>query len=796
MQNIPPPPPGFQVETPDLGRPILLKAPPSPAPQTPAQRRKDELDVINTEGQIQERQQTIARGGLPPEKFADLKAQHEAIGGFRRNVDELESLFGQKIEGPDRGGILGMGGDRNVGGHLPALIRPDNKTFNDRSDALINSLAPMLGLTGTELNSLGEIRARFGPLLPSATDSDENIRLKLQGLRKLADDQERAISAQLPQREISGGNREQVEVATGETRFERDPRMAGLNEQVARMVAEGAAPGKVAKFLKEKGASPQAQMDVMRQVHDYRKFKERMEKRGKKVGLPTIDLERREVPNSTWNKISASPAGAALMAAGNTITGNHLDNLAGLTGSDPELANIGMAQVRQNNPGASLAGDLAGGLGLYGAGAKALGTLGVRGIGGGAFSRSALAGDAAMGGYIGSGANGTEGFSAQGALTGAAAGMAGGALGRGTINTIGRTVSPSGGALAPAYAEGVRPTIGQRMGGVVDRAEQAFTSMPLVGGIQRSARNRAIEDWQAGAFNQALREIGTQLPKGVKSGTGAHAFMQDQFNAAYTKARSGMTFRQDPQFIDDFRGIATEVASLSDGAQKRFAVFVRQAENKMKARGGVLNGNDFKTLSSTLDKRIRKIRSSPSGDYELADSLEELSIAMDNAARRHSSPEAVAALDAADRGYVMSVLIENAGRKPGGEIGEFSGKQLESAILGNSGLRSRQALRGEAPLQDYAAAGARLGQSVPDSGTPERLAALGGAGALAHFIDPMMLSPWAANTLMNLPGGRQALNALIAPNRKVLDPARRQILKRAHYGGLLAAPAAQNMAAP
>ena len=779
----------------------IIGPPKLPPPQTELQQQNDALTNRKLQVEIGEADEKRARGGLGPDKFSDLQGQRESITGFRQYIDELEQLYAQKLEGPDKGTLLGMGGDRNIGGYLPGAIRPENKVFEDKAMGLINVLAPMLGLTGTELNSLGEIQARFGPMIPSPSDSDENIRIKLDGLRRLADQQERGIAAQIGQepsnpitdRVIQGNNQEQMQVATGDTRVEKNPALAGVNQRIGEMLQQGAGPRDILQFLKRSGASNEALLDVQRQLVEYTKFKKAAEAKGQRVGLPTIDLERWEVPNSTFNQISASPLGAAAIETGNVVTGNHLDNIVELAGGNGELANIGMEQMRQQNPLSSLAGGIVGGAGLYGAGRGALAALG-RGAAPatGTFAAPAVAGDAAMGAYIGSGAGGTDMFDPASAALGGVAGAAGGVAGRGVINTAGRAISPTGGSLAPAYAEGVKPTIGQRMGGAFDRVEQAFASVPLVGGIQRTARNNAVQDWQAGAFNQALREIGTELPKGVKSGTQAHAYMQNQFNAAYNKARSGLTFRQDPEFVQDFRAVANEVAGLSPQAQARFTNIVKTGENKLVARGGVLSGDDYKTLVSGIEKRIRKIRKSPSGDYELADVLEDLTIALDKGARRHSAPEAVAALDAADRGYVKAVLIEEAGRKAGGgDFGEFTGKQLEAAVRSNSGLRSRSALRGDAPLQDYAAAGVRLGDSVPDSGTPERIMTTGGLASMAHFIDPLTLSPWIANTLANLPGGKQAVNILISPNRKALDPARRKLLERAHLGGLLAAPAAE-----
>ncbi len=580
-----------------------------------------------------------------------------------------------------------------------------------------------------------------------------------------------------------------VELNDGETRLVDDPILKGVNTNINGMLKSGKSGSEIAAYLKKVGIPLNA-------VNLQEVLKWRRENPGYK-GNYNINVDDKVLPMSGLRSYGAdwanSDTGAFGVAAANTLTGNHLDNIVGWTGGNAEQANIGINALREQNPYSSLAGDVAGSAMLYG-GARGAMALGGRSAAPATatFAPRALAGDAAMGGWVGSGSDGTEVFSGGNALQGAVYGGGGGALGRGVINSAGRAISPTGGRLAAAYDEGVQPTIGQRMGGVVDRAEQAFTSIPGTGGIQRNARNSAVDQWQAGGFNKALREIGTELPKGVQKGTAAHAFMQRSFNQAYDKARSGLTFRRDADFDKEFTELAqNEVATLGADGQRIFKSFVDRGSNLLTARGGTLAGNEYKNMVSRIEAKVRGIRKSPSGDTELADALEGLALALDRGARRHSTPEAVKAIDAADRGYVMAVLLEEASRKAGTEMGEYTGKNLESAIRSNSGRRSRRALRGEAPMQDYAAAGVQLGDTVANSGTPERLMALGGVAGVAKMVDPIALTPWFADTLLNLPGGKQAVNLLLSPNRRSLDPARRKLMERAHLGGLIAAPAAQ-----
>ena len=79
---LPPPPPGFVLDTQGAGRPIFQQRPPQPSPQTAPQRRKDELDVIRAPAQIRndqlgasEKEQSI--------RFAPTKHGMEIVDRFR-----------------------------------------------------------------------------------------------------------------------------------------------------------------------------------------------------------------------------------------------------------------------------------------------------------------------------------------------------------------------------------------------------------------------------------------------------------------------------------------------------------------------------------------------------------------------------------------------------------------------------------------------------------------------------------------------------------------------------------------
>jgi hypothetical protein len=185
-----------------------------------------------------------------------------------------------------------------------------------------------------------------------------------------------------------------------------------------------------------------------------------------------------------------------------------------------------------------------------------------------------------------------------------------------------RVVSPSGGRLSQLYAEGVRPTPGQRAvaagggqglaglaGRIAGTTEEAIGSIPIVGAGIRGARQEARDQFQVGAFNQALGDIGQRLPKSMNAGTAAHNFTQQAFNRAYASARSGMQVGADAGLQADMQAVASDVANLGPNSSGRFYTILNN-EVLPKVRGGIVQGDDYKLMQSRLGKIIRGIRKS------------------------------------------------------------------------------------------------------------------------------------------------------------------------------------------
>lgn len=519
------------------------------------------------------------------------------------------------------------------------------------------------------------------------------------------------------------------------------------------------------------------------------------------------------IPMSGWRepnivgKLAASDLGAGMIAAANAVTAGTLDEIVGATGGDAERAQLAKEVSRAAHPTADLVGNVAGGV-IATLGANSLLTrFGLPAAANApTLAPRLIAEDAIYGTAYGAGESNDARLS--GAVMGGVAGVAGGIGGRYGLNTAGRALAPTGGKLVELYNAGVRPTLGQRfsnsglVGRTVNRIEEGLQSLPVLGNAVRGARQGARDQWERGAFDEALGEIGERLPADVDLGTAPHAYMQDAFNRAYEEARSGMQFVPDKQFFKEQEDFAKDLLSgiLTDDQSDQVEKILRTVVES-RLRDGRLTGEAYNLASSDIGKAAKRLSAT---NPLVSEALTSFQAILDNGARRSSLPKAVAKLDAADRGYAKVVRIEEAASRVGGDTGRFTPNQFERAVQKTSGgVRSREYLRGDALMSDYAQAGKSLVDRVPDSGTGERLTTaglfgLGGAAATGGSMTgtlPAAFGLGAVATAPYLPGVRKLTTGLLAPRSTSTRAGRglttlgKVLKERSRLGGAIAAPA-------
>lgn len=586
------------------------------------------------------------------------------------------------------------------------------------------------------------------------------------------------------------GPKEQLQ--QGET---KSVAITGVEDRYRKLLADGASGDELAAYLQSVGITDQNTLIGAKKQARYRD-------QFPKVPISDYPVNfTRDVPVSAadqaLNVVGQSGAGAYAINAADALSAGTLDNIAGATGGNAERVRAGMSAVSDANPISSALGQVSGGVMASMTGEAGLARAGV---GAGLFR--GVAADATYGAASGAG-NADGGNRGMNALMGAGTSALGSVAGTAATNGLVRAATPTGRGMNALYDAGVTPTIGQRGAAMADQggvkgavgrmassAEQKLQSLPVVGSAIRGARQEARDQFQVGAFNEALKEVGEQLPKGMKPGTAPNAYAQKTFDRVYAEARTGMKMMADEELASDLSGLSGDLATLGPQAMGKFKAVMDNFVNN-RAVGGELSGEAYKKTISDLDKKIAMFRrGQTSEDQALADAIDGVKSSLESAARRHSDPEAVALLDAADAGYAKLVRIEGAAARAGGDAGTFTPTQFDREVEKQSGgVRSRAYSRGDALMQDYANEGKALVDTVPNSGTVDRTLA---AGAV---VGGSLLSAKAAALFAGLlgvyaPGTRKVMQKAISPAGPRRKAIAQQLEKRARLVGSTTAASA------
>lgn len=293
------------------------------------------------------------------------------------------------------------------------------------------------------------------------------------------------------------------------------------------------------------------------------------------------------------------------------------------------------------------------------------------------------------------------------------------------------------GALAPATVraskpvdenvamlarEGVEMTPGQMRGGLAKHAEDAATSLPILGTAISEARQRGVESFNQALYRRALEPVGETLPSNIKTGSDAIKWVGDRLSKGYETTLPTGVVRADPGFAEDIQKVISDLPSLSETGQKRLAEIIKQRVTDHVPKNGVITGEVYKTLQSGLDRESAGFAVSSDPDHiAIKQAIDGIQAAIEGAAKRQD-PKFAQAIDNIDRGWAELVRIERAGSGSGAEAGVFTPKQYSGAVrAAEESVRKRGVARGTALGSDIAQAGrAVLPSNIPDSGTAGR----------------------------------------------------------------------------
>ncbi len=377
-------------------------------------------------------------------------------------------------------------------------------------------------------------------------------------------------------------------------------------------------------------------------------------------------------------------------------------------------------------------------------------------------------------------------------------GAAGGAVAPAVGGAVGRIMNPQ---TAPAVKgllnEGVKLTPGEMAGGMVKRGEDLLSSLPGAGSLVKGAQKRSIESLNAAAINRALEPIGKSLPKGMDLGRDAVAYVGDTLGQAYDDLLPKLTGKIDDQFAADLQNLNQMVADdfiMNDATKGKIGKILKEMVSNRISQTGNITGQAVKEIESNLGDLATKLgKSLDPSDAQLADSLREVQDSLRSMLER-TNPNYAKELKAINKGYANFKRVKRAAASVGASDGIFTPSQLQSAVKAADRSKDKGAFaKGEALMQDLSdPAKARMAPSVPNSGTADRLFALGalstaGGGAA---MTPAMI-PAAIASLGYVPGGRRIAQALLTERPQAVRAAGTAATKYAPYlGAPLTAPLA------
>lgn len=328
---------------------------------------------------------------------------------------------------------------------------------------------------------------------------------------------------------------------------------------------------------------------------------------------------------------------------------------------------------------------------------------------------------------------------------------------------------------------GVTLTPGQRLGGGWKRAEDALTSMPVVGDVIRNAQLRSTQGFNAAVANRALAPIGAALPAG-KVGREAVAYVEQKLGDAYDSVlRRVGTISKDAAFDAEIGSLEASVkaSTMPADVQGQFITAIKnQIGNKFQGQG-VMTSQTFKDAEGELGRLASKYAGDGSVDKQLlGDALQEAQASLRRLLERSAGPDVASDAKAANAGWAQFKRMQRAAGMQGSRDGMFSAEAYQNSVRAMDPSKDKAAFaRGTALGQDLSDPAVNvLGRTVPDSGTPFRTlvtqpvngivsSALGSPLALAYG------SRRAQNAIqMLMSGQRPALATKAAAELEMLAP--------------------------
>lgn len=328
----------------------------------------------------------------------------------------------------------------------------------------------------------------------------------------------------------------------------------------------------------------------------------------------------------------------------------------------------------------------------------------------------------------------------------------------GAIAGISKALTPSVSEGAQYLADrGVRLTPGQMTGQTASSIEQRLTGVvPFVG----DARRRAVEDFNKAALNEALSPLGKTVDKVGRAGIKQ---ARQTISQAYDDVLNQITFRADDVFQSELSNLESLASNLNKSQADDFARIIKTEVKDKLGETGIVDGQTFKGIESVLNSAAKKnLRSANYNENQLGNALQEALSSLRGALSR-SNPQAAETLSKVNQSRAIFETVRTASTGKGVRGGIFTPDRLMNAVARTDKSKGQRVMsEGGYQLQKLAETGQEiLGNTIPNSGTPERLvtqaAVTGGLG----FIDPTLAATvGGASLLYTQPGQRFAQSLL------------------------------------
>lgn len=761
-----------------------------------AEDRQASNDAVNNQLkaiEIEMKRQELARGGQSPAATAEKRDRVSRLNQLVGQINRVQELYDTSI-----------GTTKGVEGLADYLPLDDNKRFDAAGAALSQQ-----GLAAFRVPGTGTVSDRDAIMfdranLPTASTRDAAIEEQLLGLRNRVEAEMASLGLDAPQWETAPTEPETDDtsprltpwdasngppgpdetIASGPTRNVRDDRVSA---QIDAMINAGASEATINAVLKQQGFAslPLGSLSAARQW---------MKQNPGKAYYGANATKKEDLP--FLSRIAGSDLGSFAANYANSATAG---TAAALAGDQGRGAIDAMQAV---NPNASLAGNIFGG--ITGAAGAEL-ALGARLAGTAAARFAPRIADASYGGLYGFN-EADAGQGAEGALTGAALGAAGGFLGDRAMRATGSALrGVSDPAVQYLRERGVPLTFGQAvgnsgtLGAMAKKLEDAATSLPGVGNTIDARRTEGLE-----AFNRALFDVGSETTGSQVTDYGAAGVQQMRraVQQAYRDALDPVTIdASDPDLVQDLGGAilaAQRIPNVNNAQDATLAAMQSRIDGAVDPATDTISGRGFQEAYRGL-ARTRRERANTDYGHETGQVMRQSQDALAAALERQNPGAFQGFVNANAANRRANILAQSLNPNAPDEL--ITPAQINRADFNNASKLTGKidAAAGNRPFYEIANAGQSvLPSSVPNSGTADRAwtgLALGGAlggggGYLAGDTGAGTATGLGATLALMLGGsrtGQRALTSAVTDRPALVRRLGEILAERAQLGGAFGA---------